>query len=323
MRSPIVLALALLLIGCGIDRGGAPDMPIDPNNIGRASDTLIIGPIGDKSADTLTIDGIVIGVENALIQVDGGTSDLDQLHVGQYAVVRGATSASLTTLASTVAIDTEVIGTATAFDADNNTLSILGQQIVISDNTSLEAALVDAVFSDVEALGPVRVSGIADGLGRIDATYIAREPSAPSRLTGFVAMVDDVNLSFLIGPQAVTYASAMVINLSSPAPRNNTRVALTGDKETAEFTVDTIVDALLIPADLADNASIQLTAAVTLPLTDGSFAAGFVPATLNAAVIFTDGNASDLAPGAIVTVQGVWKDDQRIDVTAVRIVRPQ
>ena len=323
MRSPIVIALGMLLVGCGIDRGGAPDMSIGPANSFRPVESLIVGPIDDKSANTLTIGGVTIDVDNTLIQVDGGASALDLLQVGQYAVVRGSSAPGFAVQASSINVDTEVIGPATAFDPINNALILLGQQVIISDDTTLDSVLVDAVFSDIESLGTIRVSGIADGLGRIYATYMAPEPVEPSRLTGFATVIDDVNLNFFIGQQTITYANAIVVDLASSAPVENARVTLTGETQATSFTVNTIVDAPLVPDDLPSNALIQLTAAVTLPLTDGSFAAGFVPATLTADVTFTDGISSDIVPGAIVTVQGFWHDDQRIDVTAIRIVRRQ
>ncbi len=323
MRSPTLIILGMLLVGCGIDRGGAPNVPVAPSNQVGAIDTLIVGSIDTKSADTLTIDGISIDTSNALIRVDGAASALDLLQPGQYAVVRGSSTAALGMRASAVDVDTEIISPASAFDDVNNTLTILAQQVTITDSTVLDDALSGVVFNDVEALGPIRVSGIADGLGRVWATYIAPAPGTPFRLTGFASQVDEANLNFSIGQLSISYANALVVDLNTPAPVQNSRVALTGQKEATTFTVETIVDAPLIPNNLASDARIQLTAAVTLPLTDDSFAAGFAPATLTDNATFTDGDRSNLVPGTIVTVQGIWNDAGHIDVTAVRIVRAQ
>lgn len=319
MRNAVLVAVTIALTGCGIDRGGAPQGGPVPGPVD--TDTWIAGPIADISTAALTIDDTVISTSSASIEVDEAASALDLLQIGQYAVVRGLSDTATSTAADSVTIATEVIGSAAAFDAQSNALTVLGQRVVISDDTAFDAALSTTDFDDLTTLAPLRISGIVDGLGSVYASYIAPEATAPSRLTGFARMVNQTTRQFQIGDQSVSYGNAMVIELPGMAPEENARVTVTGVLDGAQFVADTVAAAPLIPPTLQVNALVSLTAAVTRPLAGNSFAAGFVEATLNTDATITNGTTAQIVAGAVITVDGRWTQDQTIAVETVRIVR--
>lgn len=318
MRSAALVALSIALAGCGIDRGGAPqgtDPVPDPVGI----DTLIAGPIENISTDSLTINDTVIATSDASIEVDEATSALDLLQTGQYAVVRGLSFTQTGTSADVVNVASEVIGSATAFDAQSNALTVLGQRVIIAADTTLDDELSTADFDDFGTLAPLRISGIADGQGAVYATYIAPEASAPSRLTGFARMVNEATLQFEIGDQLVSYDNATIIDLPGTAPEENARVTITGVLNGAEFAADTVVAAPLLPPALEADSLVRLTAAVTRSLDGNSFAVGFAEATLNTDATILDGTTAEIVAGTVIAIEGRFTQDQTIAVDTVRI----
>ncbi|MFK8013892.1 MAG: hypothetical protein AB8G17_00450 [Gammaproteobacteria bacterium] len=322
MRSLLVLTLGALVSGCGIDRGGAPDGDVPPIVVSTVTDTLIAGPISATMNGELDIAGTRIEIGNTLIAVDDAPAALDQLQAGQYAVVRANTATGANPRATSVNIFAQVTGMPSDYDAVTNALTILGQQVVVSAQTMLDPALANIAPADLVATGPLSVAGVDDGLGTIQATYIAPANGAATRLTGFASMVDDINMSFEIGGQRISYASALLINLPTTAPEDNTRVSVTGSLQGVDFQVDTLIEAPLLPANLSVGATVRLTATITEVLTGSTFSAGFVSANLSTNAVFIDGVAADIVPGTIVTLGGQWTNAQRINVTSVRFASP-
>lgn len=322
-RSAIPFLVTIILTGCGIDRGGAPlDTPVGAEPDGTLPrPALIVGVIADKDADTVTVNDSVIAVNNALFEVDEATSALDLIDVGQYAVIDTTQNTNGAFSASSVVIDSQAIGPVSAFDAASNTLTVLGQQIIIDADTVLDASVDGVDFSDTAALGNVRASGIANGSGNIQATFLATAPGASLRLTGFATNIDEATSQFAIGAQTVNYANAAVIDLPSTAPGENERVTVTGVVVGTEFMAMTLTSAPLQP-NPSSGGVVALTAVVTESLVDGAFSAGFVPAQISSDTFFNGGGEADLITGTLVTVRGIQSAGGVVLVSSIQIAAP-
>jgi hypothetical protein len=316
-----LVAATALLVGCGIDRGGAPTVagPTFEPTQSSPTPTYSVGPITNVTADSVTVNNTVARVTAVQVEVNNATSTLDQLKLGEYAAVFGSTSQSAVFGASRISISSDVIGSATAFDSNSNTLTVLGQQVIISEDTNLEAPLSVA---DLSTPQPLRIAGIADGDGNIFATFIGPAAGAPSRLTGYATMIDEANFQFKIGQQLVSYGAAFVFELPETAPQQNDRITVTGTFENGVFLADTVRLARLLPAFPPTGAIVRFTAAVTSPLAGDAFSVGFVEAVLDSDATVSNGARTDIVPGAVITVFGRWSADQNLTIEVVDVVRP-
>lgn len=322
MRSA-ALVLLLVLSGCGIDRGGAPepDGIVGPSSPPPSPTPFVVsGPIESITTTGISIGGTSINVQAASIRIDGAAANAAQLAAGEYAVVRGTSSSSQSFAAQTITVDAQVIGLVTAFDAGSNTLSVVGQQVKIDDNTLVDQSLLPLDFADVAGIGRLRIGAVRRGHGELMATYVGPTAAATDQLTGFVAMPDVAATRFNVGGQPVSYAAAQLIDLPGGMPVANQRLLTTGALTAFEFAAQTLVAAPLIPDDVEAGSIIRVTAALTTDPAGRFFELAFTPAELAPDATIENGALADLIEGTIVYVEGAWTTDARIDVSALRFV---
>jgi hypothetical protein len=243
-----IVGLLLSLTSCG-SSNSTQIAGVGGDGTGAAPDTVVEGVI--TGFGSVIVGGIKFDVSQASITVDGvsGRSQAD-LRVGMVARVNGTVNtAAATGVAKQVAYESTLIGTVDSNSSNNPqavTLQVLGQTVQADTTTILVGA------DGLQNIAPgtlVEVSGLRDGQGRVNATWIDVKANA-QRAPELFGVIEALSATtFRIGPLTINYANAQVGNAPAgglsnglqvrvalqDVPQNNTATAAKVDVRASEF----------------------------------------------------------------------------------------
>jgi hypothetical protein len=188
----------------------------------------------------------------------------------------------------------------------DNIIKILGQSVVVDDG---------AIFASLKRGDVVEVSGFADSVGRIRATYILSKaspmppPAQEFEVKGFVS--ESSSSGFRLGPLPDGSGTTVVVSYPSGGPPNGTYVqVMTTDGEPAGGVISTTRIAKLdARTDFPENVAVDLEGLVTAPPSGSgnvlSFAVEGKEVRTDNATVFAGGKtAADIRRDARVLVRG-------------------
>ena len=205
-----VFSCALLVAACGGSSGGSStessgDTPSDDQT------TALYGS---------SVTGPVSAIPDAgSIVLNGQSYDVSQLNLiaDESAIEVGTVVQLWTDGASSRVVKLEtrttVVGPITEMDTASNTVTVLGQVVVITDRTSFSARLT----ADQLAVGNViRVSGLRDSQGRVIATRIKRDALAFTtglklELEGLIENFNIDSKTFTVGGITIDFSNAEIV----------------------------------------------------------------------------------------------------------------
>jgi len=263
------------------------------------------GPI--TGFGSIFVNGVEFNTDNATIIKDGtsigplSTPDLkNYLKVGMVVTVDGDIANSTSGTAATVSYAKELEGPIASKTSD--TLTVLGQTVIVDNLTTIEIAGVTAPASiaDLKVDDVVEVSGFSTA-GGIRATYIDAKQAGTTveyELKGSISSINGTLLT--IGSQTVDINGAS-FNFT---PKVGDYVEVKGTIGAGGNLVASSMElkSRTLNTTNADRAELQGYVTSTSSATD--FVLNAQPVRINAQTLFSGGTATDIKPGLILEVEG-------------------
>jgi hypothetical protein len=286
-------AAALFIAGCGGGTGGTGATSSTP--------TTSFGTITDFGS--VFVNGVEFSTGGATIVLDGNPATESSLRVGMVVTVNGSRSGSSGS-AMRIEVDDAVKGFVEA-KPDANHWTVMGQTVLVDDQTKFENNTVPSVSDFVEVHGLV----VADGT--ISGGFIEKEnaPFPPFEVKGFVKNQDDTAKTFQIGTLIVNYNGATINDMPNPAGNawNGLLVQAKGNTCATTPVCGTLTASKVEPngPQIQNAADFEVEGFVTSVASASDFVVGNQPVVTTGSTRFEGGIASDIAVGVKLEVEGV------------------
>lgn len=294
-----LVTAAIVLVSCGIDRGGLTDG--------------VVGTI--DGFGSVIVNGVHYVTDGAQITVEGRPATEADLQVG-YVVALTATPSpdGVGSTAASINFGYDIIGPLTAVDPAQDRATVLGQTVTVNELTAYGAGIEPASSAGLAQLAPGRIlaiSGFVGADGRILATRIElAAPDSELKVVGGVSDLDTVAATFVIGNLVVDYRSAGLAGFSDGQPANAMQVEARGATLGAnDELVATQIRPRTVPVTVRAGEQLEVEGLIASVVSADQFdIAGFRVVT-NAQTRYENGNATMLAPNVEVEVEGVIDTD--------------
>jgi len=291
-RVKIILTTIALLVGVA-SCGGGGGVQTAGGGIGGTG--VSQGPI--TGFGSIFVNGVEFNTNSATIIKDGNTVSQNDLKIGMVVTVDGSIDSSTSGSATTVTYIKELEGPITA--KTTNTLTVLGQTIIVDDLTKIVTASNSAAaIGDLAVNDIVEVSGSPSASG-IRATYIGVKTSgAEYELKGVISAL--TNTTITIGNQLVDISVASY----SFAPALGNYVEVKG----SNFTGSTLIASTLelktrgLGSNSKDKAELQGFVTSVSSATD--FVLDQQPVHIDTQTNFNGGTSTDIKTGLRLEVEG-------------------
>ncbi len=256
------------------------------------------------------VNGVRYDVSAAALKKNGLSVTQSDLAVGEVALVQGRQDLQAGQgEAASVDVEDDVVGPVAAIDAVANQLTVLGQTVDVTANTSFGAGISPADLTGLAIGDAIEVSGFPGTGGVISATRIGRaEANEPLQVLGTVAGLNATPHTFMINGLTVDYSTAMLSGFSAGLPANGDLVVARGtvfDAVAVMLTATTVHRAETDPRDVADGGHVEQEGLITRFASATDFDVGGVKVTTTATTQFKGGTAADLALNVRVEVRGM------------------
>jgi Domain of unknown function (DUF5666) len=205
----LVPLMALLLASCG---GGSSSVAeITGGGTGVASGTI-------SGFGSVYVNGVKHKTSSATKITDDDADDNqvigeDKLKVGQVMEIKGKAEDDKNSNAESMEKSAEVKGPVdTAYVVATKTIVVMGQKVLIDNNTSIDDNIGTNGVADLKKDDLVEVHGFRDANGVITATRIERQgPVAQYRVRGTIAGLDKGKKEFKIGDLTIDFGTAQIV----------------------------------------------------------------------------------------------------------------
>jgi len=207
------------LANAGIDAGGKP-----------GSSTGSVDRFG-----SIFVNGVRFNTDNAVFIIDRRFGDESELNVGQVVSVFGPVdSDGENGTALIVSYDDLLEGPASKIDLQANRLAVLGQTVIINNDTSFSMTSHASSIGELQQNDEITVSGFVDADGNIVATYVGDARAGNGlELTGTITGVDSGSVTFAVNDLQVDYSAANLYELRSGVPTVGQEVEIAGSRISA------------------------------------------------------------------------------------------
>lgn len=279
---------------------------------------------------SIYVNGVRYNVDQAAFYRNGDITASGQsaFHIGEFVTVTSTTASSDSSngVAASVSFDSLITGEVTAISADNQSLEVMGQQIVVDDLTMLHgiAQLTDLVLGNV-----VEVSGVRDADGVITASSIKLLQTAyPNdgallKLEGSVQDLLAEQQSFRLGDLTVDYSTAQLEGFLSGTSLHNAQYVQVETRQALQGLV-LIASKVKVKSpkfDFPQNARIEVEGTVTALDSTVVLGSRF---TLNNQVVVTDAqtlfmgmSTADIVLNVLLEVEGTINSAGELQATRV------
>jgi hypothetical protein len=302
MKAMWVALAALIVLGaCG--GGGMSSTSMNATQKVATSGTI-------TAFGSVFVNGVRYDVSAASLKKNGHSVMQSGLAVGEVALVQGQQDLqSGQGNASSVEVEDNVVGPIAAIDTMANQLTVLGQTVDVTANTSFGEGISPADLTGLAMGDAIEVSGFAGAGGVIAATRIARaDPSEPLQVLGTVAGLDATAHTFMLNGLTVDYSTAMLGGFSTGQPANDDLVVARGtvfDATAVKLTADSVQRAETDPREVANGGHVEQEGLITRFASATDFDVGDMKITTTADTHFEGGTAADLALNVRVEVRGM------------------
>ncbi len=233
---------------------------------------------------------------------DGNRIGEDKLKVGHVVEVKGKSSDDSNGIADAMEKASEVKGPVdTIFDTPTKTLKVMGQTVLIDNNTAIDNNIGANGLTDLKVGDLVEVHGFRDATGTIVATRIEKQgPVAQYRVRGAIASLDAATKTFKVGDLTVDYGTATVLPTGVTLV-NGQRVKVKADTAPA---AGKLTATRVKVKKIEDSAKSELEGVITKFTSATDFEVNGQKVTTDANTRFEHGTAADLKEGARVEAKG-------------------
>lgn len=321
---------AAWMSGCG---GGADSTstadpvsePTDDNttDTNTESTTSVSGRI--TGFGSVIVNGVHFDADAAQIMHDGQPITEDDLKVGMVIRLSGAVDADgVNGVATEIEFDEELKGPVATIDLANGSLVVLGQTILIDEDTALDNLTLDTLAEN----DFVEVSGYFDADGALRATLIEREELAENddqeiEIKGVVRSLDSTLSQFLIGTQAIDFGEAEFDSI----PDNTLTDGMRVEVKASALTENGVLIAHEIEyeehddSDEREGSELELEGLVTGVTSESEFAVNGRTVIVTTDTEFEEGTAQDVTQNSKIKVEGELNADGALVAEKVELRR--
>ena len=317
----IGLVLAGLLAACS---GGNINISAEGPVIPR---TPPIPPV--SNGEPITTHGVISGLNDvnvngvrytagsATVTINGRPGTLADLERGQVVTISGRINGDgITGSADSIRFGATLVGPIQSLDGAANRLIVMGQTVLTDSDTLFAAGINPSTYDGLSVGNNIQASGFTDSAGVIRATRIDRAGAdADLQLIGKVSALDLANLLFRIDRLTLDYSSAFVIDLPGGAPANGMMIKAIGSMANGLFLVDRLASAPALAG--TSGRRVQAAGLITRFNSASDFDVNGSNVAVGSGVIYSNGDAGDLALNARLVIDGDFASGGRI--TANRI----
>ncbi len=307
--------LSAALVACG----GSDEMFAGIDARGTPVRVSVVAKGTITGFGSIIVNGIRFDTASASIDVDGNAGTQSDLKVGHVVVVRGTMNDDGTdAVADAVSSGDLVEGPISAINTTAGTITVLGQLIVIGDDTSFDD-ISPASIDGLNVNDTVEVSGFFLADGSISATRIERKSAGSEfEVTGHISNLTAT--TFQINDLTVDFSAAQLDDFPAGSPENGQRVEVKGNNlggngqllaTRVEFKGDEL--------EADDGDQVEIEGFITLFESALDFEVDGIPVITNASTVFENGESGDLALNSKVEVEGPIDANGIITATKVQI----
>jgi len=302
----------LLLAACGGGGGStSTDSAVGATPTPTPSKTIVaVGPI--SGFGSIIVNGTKFDTSSAQFTVDEVNGSQSDLKVGQVVTVKGTLDAQGNAKADSVLFDELVEGPITSIDLELGEIVVLGQTILISEDTSFDDSPQKPTLEDLMVGDGIEVSGTFDENGNIIASLIDPKPgNGIYEISGFITNLNTAAMTFEFNGLTVGYANAGLPEFGQEGPTEGDFASVKGRNfdNGGTFLATRVKNENenANPGEDGDEAEIE--GVITEFTSAESFSIGGIAVITNADTEFEDGSAADLGLGVRVEVEGEFNED--------------
>ena len=263
----------------------------------------VTGSFGTITAfGSVFVNGVEFSTSGATIVLDGNPAAESNLRVGMVVTVSGPRSGSGS--ATRIEVDDAVKGFVEA-KLDANHWTVMGQTVLVDDQTRFENNVQPGVGDFAEVHGLVVASGTISG------SFIEKKNASfpPFEVKGLVKNHNDAAKTFDIGALTVNYNSATIRDMPNPAGNawNGLLVEAKGNTCATTPVCGTLTANKVEPngPQMQDADEFEIEGFVTKINSPTDFVVGNQRVVTTASTLFEGGVAGDIAIGVKLEVEGV------------------
>jgi len=249
------------------------------------------------------VNGVEFSTSGATIVLDDNPATESNLRVGMVVTVSGSRSGSSGS-ATRIEVDDAVKGFVEA-KLDANHWTVMGQTVLVDDQTRFENNVQPGVGDFAEVHGLVVASGTISG------SFIEKKNASfpPFEVKGLVKNHNDAAKTFDIGALTVNYNSATIRDMPNPAGNawNGLLVEAKGNTCATTPVCGTLTASKVEPngPQMREAAEFEIEGFVTSLTSTSDFVVGNQRVVTTGSTRFEGGIASDIAVGVKLEVEGV------------------
>ena len=309
----------LLAVGLGACSSGAgTSMPA--SSAKANAQRVAIGSI--TGFGSVHVNGVKFETTSAKITVNGQAATQSDLKVGEVVTVHGHhDDSSDQDMADSVEFRDNVQGPVSMIDMTAGTLVVLGQNVIVSTDTSFGDTIMPASLAGLAVNDIVEVSGMPAANGDIHATRMEKKAAgAPFEVTGVAASTDSTAKTLKINALTVDFSAATLVGFPPTGPKDGDRVEATGTSlgSAGELTA-TRLELLTDDEFGQENEEGEIEGLITRFASATDFDVAGHPVTTSASTTFEGGMSTDLALNVRVEVEGTVNASGVLEATKVRI----
>jgi hypothetical protein len=307
-----LLGLTVLLSGSYCDWRGYHV----PGSLQASSTDTTIGPVGAFAS--VYVNGTEFFDSYATITIDGITASESQLLVGQVATVGGGASSGTGTAIS-IAVTTKLLGPVAAIDFAGGTVTVLGQTVQITGDTSIGSEIFPNDIDGVLLGDVVAIDGYRTSTGLIASRFDLATAAPAYLVAGRVANLNSAIHTFTINGTTVDFSGAS-IGLPAGLANGNYVVA----SGTILLDVSTLSASLVsaqneVPTG-GNGTSGSVHGAVTRYGSAADFDVGGQTVATSSTTTYQSGVSSNVGPDAEVEVSGTYDSAGVLNAATVALL---
>jgi hypothetical protein len=309
LQATFVLCAAALLSGSYCTNRGY----YVPGSVRAKSEQVSSGPI--SRFGSVYVNGTEFADGSASLTINGVAAAESNLLPGQIAAVTGTTSSAASATATSITVFSKVVGAVATVDLSSHSLTVLGQTISITGDTSIGTGISPADPGGIAVGTIVTVDGYRTSTGYLATRIDVAAAGACCTISGVLTNLDASTSTFTVAGTTVDYSAT-----SLPASvTNGTYVTVTG---TAGIQSATLSASAVSAATETTAGSTGQTGTVSGAITSYTSALSFSVAgqtvvTSSGTTNYNNGSTATLAADIPVTVTGTYDSSGNLNATSV------
>jgi len=320
-KSLLVTAMVGSLAGCNLDSSQADaDTFTSKKYQGNGVST---GKVTRKRQDSVTVNGIAFDVSGASINLDGKNGTADDIKLGQVVSIKANYNEDGTATASQLIYDDSLQGPVDSVNAATNSLVVLGQTILVDNETLLEGL----ELATLQAGQIVEISGLANAQGQWQASFIGLSDQTLSEfdVAGTISELNTGTTTFKINGLLVDYSQVGELDYVQQIISDGALVDLYGTMSTNNEGEPVLIAQEIESEEayMADDGDLlEIEGFISSALVDGQFEVAGLKVKVSDHTFFDIGDASLLKVDASIEIEGTVNEDGSINALYI-FVEPE